>query len=1230
MGKRIGGSNISIAQLRDGYSYTEVRLYSATERSAYPLTLLYNFTSGALLSGVDGKSLSECLHGWSQEPSAGRYCTIASARTTGDIAEIATSSWCEQFIASEDGETITTVTLYTRSKSMPALPTSTLTYNFETGAVTGERGDWVTSMEDFTGGTAFALWSTSAIAVMSKNGTGEIGASKWSTPKKIAENGVSPVEMYLGRYSYIFPADEDGIISRSDYLAFSSDVLVVQGGESLDFTLSAAGTGVSYVGVEGKTVKLTQNSIMLGDTASIKVTASYDGGEVSKVISLVKAKAGKDAILYFAWSKSESEFLPCDSNFFMWGSVFGFFGGKMMGSLPLQQWSTNREKLEQLKDDEYCYLWAKLTESGEPFLFTGKTGSKGLTGACTLYQYYASTSSTEQTGGEWSDEMPSISGGKFLWMRTKFVPAGGNADDYDWGTPVVAGSDISLFMANIKELGEDVEQNTASITANANQIVTKVSRTDFNSLGERVGTAETSIQQNAEAIELRATKDEVTSAIEVTEGKIALYVDGSDVRNSAGIVVGQIDDEGCVKITASQILLDGSVSAGSLSSECFSGKEYKVTAGGAISGGNSELDENGNLKGIGFYLGADGILRVNTSIINDSTATNFTIKGGKFDSESLETVTSAEETTRTVSSKAFPTDSSKWYYDKRLVRSAIIDHLSVNNEVDLQSNCNIMLGGKTYVKSNRYDLFSGSSSDIVEFSEEQSIACTISKTYTKTFTNQAIKLNILNGGTLQGYYSWDGYYADENVYVHPRYDWVVTDAETCDTDPGGGGHVPSKPSVGDSYYTVETLPNGKFLVTIFTYKKISKGYWTTEEKWHDGGSVWENLRLSYKRVYVNGEEKALDSWLYIGDGEQTVTLKYEVGYTGSYDGSYTQYRWKDDEDNHRFYCTKSYRIYYRYKYDGRLQFQTTPNLYITVLRTADGELLFAENLTSDTSYGQDDVSITINDTRYLEAGKSYTTWTGADKCALSENNGESGSGNVSSGTFLGTTLSTNDILIINGSTVSVVGEHNLIINGNTYIQESEWDTKTGFSVILMSKIKGVHATDIYRKDGGYGRIGDAGNPFTALYVEFIGNLFPVGSIYMSTRNISPASFLGGTWIPFSGGAGFWTEDVPTDSDGNYNYDGNSNFNGSVESEALPNLKGWFVAQGTDGGSGGRAGCDGSLFQVKYTGTVDGGTSGDSNYSTAMDFNASKYNSVYGDNNPVRPKSYRVYAWRRIN
>ena len=1016
---------------------------------------------------------------------------------------------------------------------------------------------------------------------------------------------------------------------------------MVQGNEYFAPALSLAnGTfNLSYVSsylfrgeIDGSAFKANKDSVMMNDTEVITLTVNYkdfdgDTGTFTREVPLMKVRAGKDATLYFAWSKSETEFVPKDSSFFMWGSAFSFFNGGMMGTLPLLQWSTNREEIEELRDSEYCYLWAKLTESGVPFLFTGKQGIKGLTGACTLYQYYASTSSTEQTGGEWLDEMPSIAGGKFLWMRTKFVPAGGNADDYEWGTPVVAGSDISLLMASIKEIGDEVEQNTASITGNAGQIETKVSRVEFDSLGGRVTTAETAIEQNATDIELRATKNELESEIKQTAEKIALYVDGSDVKNSAGVIVGVVDDEGYVKITASNILLDGSVTASSLSSECFSGKIFLVTEGGEIRGGN--IADDGTFTGTGFRIGADGKLLANDGTFYNCSAVNFTITGGKFDSESLETVKAEEETTRTISSKVFPTESSKWYYDRSLIRPSLENKIEEVGEVDLQSNCNVLLGGKTYTKSSKYNLWSGAGEGNSEFSEEQSCTRVLSKTYTRTFKNQVICLGISGGGTLQGYYSWDDYYTTEDVYVSPTYGWVITDQTTSSIDPGGGGTVPSNPSVGDSYYIV-IEKNGKFLLITYTYQKTANGYWTTKQKWNAGGSRWETLSLSYKRVYVNGVEKSIGSWLYIGDGEQTVTLKYEVEYTGNHNSDYTQYQWKSGGTNHTFYCKKSYKQYYRYKYNGTLGF-TSSDTYITLLSTGDGELLFVQNLPSGTSYVQEDVSITIDGTKYLEAGTSYTTWTGADKYALPENGaGGTASGNVSSGTFLGATLSTSDILIINGSSASVIGEHSLSISGNTYVKESEWDSKTAFSVTLMTKIKGVHATDIYRKDGGYGRIGDAGNPFTAVYTEFLGNCFPVGSVYMSTRNISPASFLGGEWTPFAGGAGFWTQDVPTDSSGNYNYDGSSNFNGVTESEALPNLEGEF-------GTGNSQGyilniTKGAFYPVTQVTSYPAGTgSGQYGYYKQIGFSASRYNSsLYGDYNPVRPKSYKVYAWRRVN
>lgn len=91
----------------------------------------------------------------------------------------------------------------------------------------------------------------------------------------------------------------------------------------------------------------------------------------------------------------------------------------------------------------------------------GKDGNNGLTGQYTAFQYYASTSDTTQQGGAWSDTMPSIAGGKYLWMRTQVVPAGGTINANGWGTPTLAGTDISKLVTDIKTKVGMTEVNKA-------------------------------------------------------------------------------------------------------------------------------------------------------------------------------------------------------------------------------------------------------------------------------------------------------------------------------------------------------------------------------------------------------------------------------------------------------------------------------------------------------------------------------------------------------------------------------------------------------------------------------------------------------------------------------------------------------------------------------------------------------------------------------------------------
>ena len=130
-------------------------------------------------------------------------------------------------------------------------------------------------------------------------------------------------------------------------------------------------------------------------------------------------------------------------------------------------------------------------------------------------------------------------------------------------------------------------------------------------------------------------------------------------------------------------------------------------------------------------------------------------------------------------------------------------------------------------------------------------------------------------------------------------------------------------------------------------------------------------------------------------------------------------------------------------------------------------------------------------------------------------------------------------------------------------------------------------------------------------------LYPIGSIFISTNNINPASFLGGSWTQLPAGYALWTASSGA-------YDGTT---GTI-SASLPNIKGTYTQLRADSGAG--FDCDGVLFKNSIstssgTGTGSGGKKG------TITFNANAYNSIYKDSaTTVQPPAIKIYAWRRVS
>lgn len=202
--------------------------------------------------------------------------------------------WCKLSEDSEPflfsgytGGTATTVTIYRRSAEKPSLPTETVVYNFEEFTATG-LGDWsLTTPEGEE-----KVWSSSATAVSADGVSDKIEPSEWSFPVVLVENGKGGLVIATSADSWLFAADEDGIVKAEDYAAFEVEVYVTRGGKSVEFSLLVEQTGITNIIVSGTKVVGSTDTVMVKDSASLKLSITVEGETYMKVVSLSKARTG--------------------------------------------------------------------------------------------------------------------------------------------------------------------------------------------------------------------------------------------------------------------------------------------------------------------------------------------------------------------------------------------------------------------------------------------------------------------------------------------------------------------------------------------------------------------------------------------------------------------------------------------------------------------------------------------------------------------------------------------------------------------------------------------------------------------------------------------------------------------------------------------------------------------------------------------------------------------------
>ena len=117
----------------------------------------------------------------------------------------------------------------------------------------------------------------------------------------------------------------------------------------------------------------------------------------------------------------------------------------------------------------------------------GEAGPAGKSIVSVTVEFYLSTSKTTQTGGSWSETVPTWKNGKYLWTRTKIVYENPSSTEYT--TPVC---DSSWEAAN--EVADDLHNNyynktetEALINVESDRITSTVKETVVETVAEEVG-----------------------------------------------------------------------------------------------------------------------------------------------------------------------------------------------------------------------------------------------------------------------------------------------------------------------------------------------------------------------------------------------------------------------------------------------------------------------------------------------------------------------------------------------------------------------------------------------------------------------------------------------------------------------------------------------------------------------------------------------------------------------
>jgi len=200
----------------NGLNNAFVYLYqrAATAPAAPSGTFTYTFATGVLSGGTPG-SWTQTIPTTNGNP---LWVIVASASSNTATDTIPASEFGSPSALAQDGTSgtnglnVARIDIYKRSATTPALPTTSATYTFATGGLTGQNNGWTTTVPTADGNPLYNSFATAASAAT----TDTIANTEWASPTIMSQdgssgtNGLNNALVYLYQRAVTPPAAPSG------------------------------------------------------------------------------------------------------------------------------------------------------------------------------------------------------------------------------------------------------------------------------------------------------------------------------------------------------------------------------------------------------------------------------------------------------------------------------------------------------------------------------------------------------------------------------------------------------------------------------------------------------------------------------------------------------------------------------------------------------------------------------------------------------------------------------------------------------------------------------------------------------------------------------------------------------------------------------------------------------------------------------------------------------------